>query len=112
MEATARLRFLRIAPRKLRLLADLARGKSVERAIDDLRFCEKKLAAEVIKLIRSATNNATQIERGVDVDKLYIKKILVDGAPTMKRFITRARGSASSIMKRMSHLTVVVGEKA
>lgn len=111
MEATARLQYLRISPRKLRLMVDLARGKSVEDAIDAVRFCERKLSGEVIKLIRSAVNNATQAQRGVDVDKLYVKKIFVDGAPSIKRFITRARGSASSILKRMSHITVVVDEK-
>lgn len=112
MEATARLRNLRISPRKLRLVADLVRDQSVERALDALRFCERKLSGEVIKLIRSAVNNATQAQRGVDVDKLYVKKIFVDGAPTMKRIMTRARGSASQILKRMSHITVVVDEKA
>src|SRR5688572_7020746 len=103
------MRNIRVSPRKLRLLANLARGKSVQRATDDLRFNRNKLAGEMVKLIRSAISNASQ-QRGVDVDKLIVKEICVDKGPTLKRFMTRARGSASTILKRMSHVSVVVGE--
>ena len=111
MEAKARVRNLRVSPRKLRLLANLVRGKLVSQAVDSLRFCDQKMSGEVLGVIRSAMNNATQLNRSADVDKLYVKSIMVDGAPTIKRFMTRARGSASGILKRMSHLTVVVDEK-
>lgn len=110
MEARAKIKFLRVSPRKLRLLADAARGKNVQQAIDVLRFSKKKFSDEVVKLIRSAVNNATQ-NQSVDVDKLYVKKIVVDQGPTMKRVLPRARGSADRILKRMSHVTVVVDEK-
>lgn len=109
MEAVAKLKNIRISPRKLMLVADVARGKNVQHAINALRFSSNRQAKDVVKLIRSAINNASQ-HRGVDVDKLYIKSIYVDKGPTMKRFMTRARGSASRILKRISHLTVVVAE--
>lgn len=109
MEAIARKQYLRISPRKLRLVVDVARGKNVQDAIDSLRFSNKKMADEVVRLIRSAVNNATQ-NQSVDVDKLIVKKIFVDGGPIMKRILPRARGSADRIMKRMSHVTVVVDE--
>lgn len=110
MEATARLKNLRISPRKLRLLADAVRGQGVERAISTLRFSSKKMSQEMIRAIRSAISNALS-ERSADVDKMIVKEIFIDGGPTMKRFMSRARGSSSSILKRTSHLTVLVGEK-
>lgn len=110
MEAVAKLRNIKISPRKLRLVANVARGKTVERAIDDLRFSDNTMARDVVKLIRSAINNATQNQRGVNIDNLVVKRIFVDQGPTMKRFMTRARGSAARILKRISHLTVVVDE--
>lgn len=110
MESTARIKNVRMSPQKVRLVADAVRGKNVQRALDDLRFSDKKMAPVMSKLIRSAVNNASQ-QRGVDVDKLVVTKVYVDQAPTMKRFRTRARGGASRILKRLSHLTVVVGEK-
>jgi large subunit ribosomal protein L22 len=103
-------RNLRVSPRKLRLLANLARGKDVQTAIETVRYSNRKLAVEVVKLIRSAVNNATQ-KRGVDLDKLYVKNICVDQGPTLKRFMARARGSGARILKRSAHLTVVVGER-
>lgn len=109
MEAVAKLKNIRISPRKLRLVVDVARGKNVQRAIDELRYSANTMAGEVVKLIRSAVNNASQ-QRGVNVDNLIVKKIFVDQGPTMKRFMTRARGSSARILKRMSHLTVIVDE--
>lgn len=110
MEFTARQKFLRVSPQKLRLVADVARGKGVQKAIDQLRFNDKKWAKNVLQLIESAVNNASQ-HRGVDVDKLVVKRIFVDQGPTMKRFMTRARGGASRILKKTSKLTVVLEEK-
>jgi large subunit ribosomal protein L22 len=110
VEAVAKLKNIRVSPRKLRLVIDVARGKPVQRAIDDLRFSKNQMAGDVVKLIRSAINNATQQQRGVNVDQLIVKTIYVDQGPTLKRFMTRARGSAARILKRMSHLTVIVDE--
>jgi len=110
VEFTARQNFIRVSPQKLRLVADVARGKTAQKAIDSLRFNDKRMAKTVVSLLESAVNNATQ-NRGVDVDKLVVKRIFVDKGPTMKRFMTRARGGASTILKRTSKLTVVLEEK-
>ncbi len=110
MEAIAKKKYLRVSARKLRLLADLARGKNVQVAIDALRFSNRKMADDIVAIIKSAVNNASQ-KSAVNVDKLYVKTILVDEGPTMKRIMARARGSADQILKRMSHLTVIVDEK-
>lgn len=110
MEAFAKKKYLRVSARKLRLLADLVRGKNVQVAIDSLRFSNRKMADDIVAVIKSAVNNASQ-KQSVSVDKLYVKTILVDEGPTMKRIMARARGSADQILKRMSHLTVVVDEK-
>jgi large subunit ribosomal protein L22 len=109
-KASACKQNLHISARKLRLLANLARGKDVQHAIEVVRYSNKKLASEVIKLIRSAVNNASQV-RGVNVDRLFVKRIMVDQGPTLKRFMTRARGSGARILKRMAHMTVVVDER-
>ncbi len=110
MEYTASSKNLRVSARKLRLLVDMARGKDVQKAIDSLRYVERKWSGKVEALIRSALNNASQ-SRGVDLDKLIVKKIFVDKGPTMKRFMTRARGGAATILKRTSSMTVVLGQK-
>ena len=110
MEALAKKKYLRVSARKLRLLADLARGKNVQVAIDALRFSNRKMADDIVTIIRSAVNNASQ-KQTVNIDNLYVKTILVDEGPTLKRIMARARGSADQILKRMSHLTVVVDER-
>ncbi|MBF0103701.1 MAG: 50S ribosomal protein L22 [Deltaproteobacteria bacterium] len=110
MEFSSRQRNIRVTPRKLRLLIDLVRGKDVQVAIDQMQFNAKSKSNLVLKMIRSAVNNASQ-NRGVNVDKLFVKKILVDKGPTMKRFMPRARGGASTILKRTSHLTVILDER-
>lgn len=109
MEAVAKLKNIRMSPRKLRLVADAVRGKPVQRAIDDLSFSTNTMSVQVVKLIRSAINNASQ-NRGVNVDNLVVKKIYVDQGPTFKRIMTRARGSADQLLKRSAHLTVIVDE--
>jgi len=109
MEAKAKLRFTRIAPRKARLVADLIRGKRSEEALNILTFTPKAAARIIIKLLRSAIANATQ--KKIDVDRLYVKTIAVDQGPTMKRFMPRALGRATSIRKRTSHITIVLDER-
>ena len=110
MEVRARLRFVRIAPRKARLVADLIRGKGSEEALNILTFTRKAAAKILVKLLKSAIANATQ-KKTVDIDRLYIKKIAVDQGPTMKRFQPRALGRATTIRKRTSHITIVLDEE-
>ena len=110
MEVRARLRFVRIAPRKARLVADLIRGKGSEEALNILTFTRKAAAKILVKLLKSAIANATQ-KKTVDIDRLYIKRIAVDQGPTMKRFQPRALGRATTIRKRTSHITIVLDEE-
>lgn len=110
MEAKARARFIRISPQKARLVADVVRGKNVEEAITTLRFMPKKGARILRKVIESAVANASQNE-AIDVDTLYVKTVFVDGGPMLKRIRPRAMGRASRILKRTSHITVVLDEQ-
>ena len=110
MEATATFKYLRVAPRKLRLIVDQVRGKNVQKALDLLKFDRKTAARDVSKLLRSAVANADQ-KGGIKLEALYVKDIQVNQAPILKRWLPRARGSASSIHKKMSHMKVVLGER-
>jgi large subunit ribosomal protein L22 len=110
MEAKALARFIRISPQKARLIADLVRGKNVEEAINTLRFMPKKAARIIRKVVESAVANASQNE-AIDVDTLYVKKIFVDGGPMLKRIRPRAMGRATRILKRTSHITVILDEQ-
>lgn len=110
MEAKAVARYVRISPQKARLVADLVRGKNIESAINALRFMPKKGARILRKVLESAVANASQNE-AIDVDTLYVKKINVDGGPMLKRIRPRAMGRASRILKRTSHITVVLDEQ-
>jgi large subunit ribosomal protein L22 len=110
MEVKARLRFVRIAPTKARLVADLIRGKRSEEALNILAFTQKAAAKILIKLLKSAVANATQ-KKNIDVDRLYVKQITVDQGPTMKRFQPRALGRATTIRKRTSHIHIVLDER-
>lgn len=110
MESRAVLRNVRVSPRKARLVADMIRGKDVASAIKFLGFTNKKTAPMVAKIVNSAVANAEQA--GVnDPDKLYVKTIFVDEGQTMKRFMPRAMGRATKILKRSSHITVVLAER-
>jgi large subunit ribosomal protein L22 len=110
MEAKAVSRHIKISPQKARLIADLVRGKSVEVAINTLRFMPKKGARILRKVIESAVSNASQNE-AIDVDTLYVKTVFIDGGPMLKRFRPRAMGRATRILKRTSHITVVLEEQ-
>lgn len=101
------LKNYRQSPRKVRLIADLVRGKKVKDALATLNFVEKRAAEPFAKVIRSAAANAAQA--GVNPDTLIIKKVAVDKGTVYKRFMPRARGSASPINKRNSHITVELG---
>lgn len=110
MEVAARLRFARISPQKCRLVADQIRGLPVERALQILSFSPKKAAAVVKKVLESAIANAEHNE-GADIDELKVSRIYVDEGPMMKRIRPRAKGRANRILKRTSHITVLVGDK-
>ena len=109
MEARAVAKYIRVSPRKVRLIMDELRGKKVEEALNALTFAPQKSARLVKKLINSAVANAGENSQ-IDVDTLYIKRLYADEGPTLKRFRPRAMGRASRIRKRTSHLTVILDE--
>ncbi|MFC4778104.1 50S ribosomal protein L22 [Paenibacillus sp. GCM10023252] len=109
-EAKAHANFIRIAPRKAKLVVDLIRGKQVGEAIAILRHTPKSASPIVEKLLNSAIANAEHNYQ-LDVNKLVISQVFVNQGPTMKRFRPRAMGRASRINKRTSHITLVVSEK-
>lgn len=103
------LKNYRQAPRKVRLLADLVRGKKIKDALNALQFVDKRASEPFAKVVRSAEANAKQA--GVDTSSLIIKSVAVNKGTVMKRYTPRARGSASTINKRSSHITVELGLK-
>lgn len=109
MPVTAKLNYLRIAPRKVRLVADLIRGKSVEEAQTILNFTTKKPVQPVLKLLKSAIDSAKNNFQ-LEESNLCISKITVDEGPKYKRFFPRARGQAYEIQKKTSHITIVLDE--
>lgn len=110
MEAKAIAKQVRIAPRKVRLVVDLIRGKQVGEAIAILRHTPKAASPVVEKLLNSAIANAEH-NYEMEPNNLYISQVFVDEGATLKRFRPRAMGRASRINKRTSHITVVVSEK-
>lgn len=110
MEARAIAKYIRVSPRKVRLLTRELKGKRAGDALNLLAFAPQKGAPILRKLINSAVSNASQ-KTNVDVDNLYIKTIYADEGPTLKRFRPRAMGRATRIRRRTSHLTVVLDEK-
>ena len=109
-ETKAVARTVRIAPRKTRLVVDVIRGKNVGEAFSILFNTSRGASPVVAKVLKSAVANAEN-NLGLDVEKLYVKETFVDEGPTLKRFRPRAKGSASEILKRTSHITVVVAER-
>lgn len=107
---TAKLRYLRISPRKVRLVADLIRGLSVEEAEKQLKFLTKRAARPVLKLLHSAKANAQSNKKLAEED-LYIEKIVVDEGPVLKRWRPRAMGRSAPIRKKTSHLVLVLNTK-
>ena len=103
------LKNYRQSPRKVRLIADLVRGKRASEALTSLRFVDKRASGPFSKVIESAIANAK--DQGKDIEKLFIKAVQVNKAATLKRSMPRARGSASRINKRNSHISVELGEK-
>ena len=112
MEASATLRYLRITPRKVRAVADLIRGKKVDLALRQLAYVEKRSALPLAKLLRSAVANADQAAKGqLDADALYVRGLQVSQGPSLKRFMPRAMGRAFKVLKKTSHISIVVGDE-
>ncbi len=110
MESKAVAKYVRIAPRKVRVVMDLIRGKNVAEAFAILKFTPKVGADAVEKVLKSAVANAEN-NFDMNVDKLYVSSAFVDQGPTLKRIHPRSRGQAFKILKRTSHITVVVEER-
>jgi large subunit ribosomal protein L22 len=106
VEVRAQLRFLRATPRKVRLVADLIRGKGVQEAVNILHLTNKSAAKPLEKLLKSAIANAESRDEPVDVDRLFVKEVMVDGGPTMKRFRPAPMGRGFRVLKRSSHVTM------
>jgi len=109
MEIKAKANMMRIAPRKVRIVGDLIKKKNVNDAMGILVYTPKKGAYILKKLLDSAIGNARQ-KKYVDVDTLYVKNVIVDEGPTMKRFLPRAMGRATKVRKRLSHITLILDE--
>ena len=109
MQAKAVAKYVRVSPRKARIVVDKIRGKEVVDALDILRFNERAISEVVSKVVASAAANA-ESKYGVRPENLVIKAAYVDEGPTMKRYRPRAKGSASPIMKRTSHITIILDQ--
>ena len=109
MEAKATAKYMRVSAQKARLVARNIKGLPVEDAINILKFTPKKAARILGKVLDSAVANAEQVP-GVDVDALSVKQVIINEGPTWKRFMPRAMGRVTRILKRTSHITVVVEE--
>jgi large subunit ribosomal protein L22 len=110
MQAVATQKYARISAQKARLVGDQIRGQHVERALNELQFSTKKAAQLFKKLLESAIANAENNE-GADIDELAVVEVQVNEGPTMKRIRARAKGRASRILKRTSHISVTVAER-
>ncbi len=110
MESKAQAKMVRISSRKVKLVIDLIRGKNIGEALAILRLTPRAASPVVTKLVNSAIANAEH-NYNMDVENLFVKEIYVGEGPTLKRFRPRAQGRASQILKRTSHITVVVAEK-
>jgi len=109
MQVAAKLKYARISPQKCRLVADLVRGKPVGLALSTLRYTPKKGAELVRKVLESAVANAEN-NHNAAIDALKVDRIEVDAAPMFKRFHARAKGRGNRIVKRNSHITILVGD--
>ncbi len=110
IEVSATAKYVRIAPRKARMVISLIRNLPVAKALEVLQFSTRAASEDVSKVLRSAVANAVN-NNGLRADDLYVKLAYVDEGPTLKRIRPRAKGSASRINKRMSHITVVVAPR-
>ncbi|MBX9805984.1 MAG: 50S ribosomal protein L22 [Alphaproteobacteria bacterium] len=108
--ATAILRNVRVSPRKLNLIAQLIRGKDINRAADVLSNCQKRVSIDAYKTLMSAVANAEN-NHGLDIDRLFVEEAYVGQSFVLKRFHARAKGRGAGIKKPFSHLTIIVREK-
>ncbi len=108
MEVRAVAKYIRISPQKVRMITGSVKGKPVEAGLNLLKFMPQKSAGILEKLVRSAVANADQ--KDLDIDTLVIRNVIVDQGPTLKRFKARARGRGTRILKRTSHITVILAE--
>lgn len=109
-EVRACAKYVRVAPRKARAVVDMIRNKPVDKALEVLQFSKRAAATDVAKVLRSAIANAEN-NNGLRADELVVRYAYVDEGPTLKRIRPRAKGSASRINKRTSHITVVVAPR-
>ena len=106
----AHVKYVRISPRKVKIVIDLIRGKNVDDALAILKYTPKSAAPVVYKLLSSAVANAVN-NNEMDRSKLYVAEVYANPGPTLKRYVARSRGSASPMLKRTSHISVIVDEK-
>lgn len=111
MEIRAVLKFVRVSPRKVAILVDTIKGQSVENGLNKLRFMPQKAAKILEKIVKSALANADQ-NPDIDVDSLVIKTITANQGPMLKRFRAKARGRGTRILKRTSHITVILADES
>ena len=111
MEAKAHLKYLRISPRKVKILCDLIRGKDAKTACVYMMQTPKAASEPMLKLLKSAIANAEN-NHGMDVDKLYVSTAVANHGPTLTRGMPRAKGRYNRILKRTTHITIGVSEKA
>ena len=111
MEALAHVKYVRMSPRKVKLLCDMIRGKDVKIATAYLMQTPKAASEPMLKLLKSAVANAEH-NNGMDVENLYVSTVVANPGPTLKRGMPRAKGSYNRILKRTTHITIGVSEKA
>jgi len=111
MEARAIAKYVRVTPRKVNIVLELIRGQDVDYALTTLRFSKRHVAKCIEKTVRSAVANAVQEDSSLDVEDLYVKDALAGPGPIMKRWLPRAQGRATPILKRSSHITIILAEK-
>ena len=109
MEVRAKQKYVRISPQKVKMIVGAIKGKPADEAINALKFMPQKSAGIVEKIVRSAVANADQ-NTSIDIDDLIVRNLIVDQGPSLKRFKARARGRGARILKRTSHITVVLAE--
>jgi len=109
MEVQAVLKYVRVSPQKARKVIEVVKGKPVAEGVNILKFMPQKAAGIILKVLSSAIANAEQ-KPDVDIDLLTIRSILADSGPSLKRFRARARGRGSRILKKTSHITVILAD--
>ena len=110
MQARAIAKYIRMTPRKVRLVIDVIRGKNVKDAEDLLRFIPRMASTPIDKVLKSAKANAVNNHDMIE-DRLFVAQAFVDAGPTLKRLMPRARGTANIVKKRTSHITIILEER-